>query len=107
MKVLIDGGRTAVHAERFADAEQPGAVGYQCLALASMKKRVPLYSVRLTLPDGKRPWHLWSFVHHAGTFRYVGKLRGVEKRPPPADGRDPLEYRPSDAGEVKASMGSK
>ncbi|HTE56927.1 MAG TPA: hypothetical protein VK698_39010 [Kofleriaceae bacterium] len=106
IKGRIETGLTAIHAEKFDAPGQPGAVGYQSEALARMQQRVPLYSVRFSSTDGKRTWHVWSFVHHRGTFRYVGKMRRVASRPPPADGRDPLEYRLSDAARVKASMGA-
>jgi hypothetical protein len=104
IKGRIETGLTSIRAERFDGPDNPGAVGYQSAALAAMKRPVPLYSVRFATPDGKKTWHIWSFVYEAGTFRYVGKMRKVEKSPPPADGRDPLEYRLSDAARVKASM---
>lgn len=107
IKGRIDTGLTAIHAERFDAPSQPASVGYQSEALARMQQRVPLYSVRFASPDGKRIWHVWSFVHHRATFRYVGKMRRVANRPPPVDGRDPLEYRLSDAARVRASMGAR
>ena len=104
IKGRLDTGLSQIRAERFESPEETAAVGYQSAALARMKKRVPLYSVRFTSPDGKKIWHVWSFVHHQGTFRYVGKMRKVAGRPPPEEGRDLLEYRQSDAARVKASM---
>jgi hypothetical protein len=41
-------------------------------------------------------FHVWSFVHHEGTFRFVGKLQRVADRPPAPGKRDPLEFRQSD-----------
>jgi hypothetical protein len=93
----LESGLVAIQAERFDAPEQTASAGYQSAALARMVQRVPLYSVRFASADGKRSWHLWSFVHHQGTFRYVGKLRKASDREPPARGRDPLEYRMSDA----------
>jgi hypothetical protein len=103
IKGRIDTGLVVIHAERFEAPGQSAAVGYQSAALAKMVQRVPLYSVRFSTPDGNKTWHVWSFVHQHGTFRYVGKMRKVESRPPPGDGRDPLEYRLGDAARVKAS----
>ena len=102
IKGRIDTGLVVIHAERFEAPNQQASVGYQSAALARMKQRVPLYSVRFATPDGKKTWHVWSFVHHQGTFRYVGKMRKVEDRAAPEDGRDPLEYRLSDSARVKA-----
>jgi hypothetical protein len=51
--------------------------------------------------DGKRKFHLWSFVHHEGSFRYVGKLRGVAKERTLGD-RDLNEYRLADAERLAA-----
>lgn len=107
IKGRIDTGLTAIQAERFGAPNQPASVGYQSEALARMQQRVPLYSVRFASPDGRRTWHVWSFVHHRGTFRYVGKMRRVADRPPPADGRDPLEYRLRDAAKVRAAAGAR
>jgi hypothetical protein len=100
----IDAGLVSIHAERFDAPGHPAAVGYQSAALARMQQRIPLYSVRFATPDGTKTWHIWSFVHHRGTFRFVGKMRQAESRPPPTDGPDPLEYRLSDAARVKASI---
>jgi len=104
IKGRIDTGLVVIHAERFEVPNQAASVGYQSAALGKMAQRVPLYSVRFSTPDGKKTWHVWSFVHHQGTFRYVGKMRKVEDRAPPAEGRDLMEYRLGDAARVKASM---
>ena len=111
LKGPIDAGQTDVKADRFDAPDMLGATGYQQAALAHMKKKVPLYSVRLSTRDGKRTFHVWSFVHHQGTFRLVGKMRTVEDKPPaPVGGRDPLEYREIDrprVNEASAGGGSK
>ncbi|HEY8141582.1 MAG TPA: hypothetical protein VIG06_02885 [Kofleriaceae bacterium] len=102
LKGPIDGGQTDVKADRFDAPEMQGATGYQQAALARMKKKVPLYSVRLSTRDGKRTFHVWSFVHDGVTFKLVGKMRAVEEKPPAlVGGRDPLEYRDIDRQRVK------
>lgn len=102
LKGPIDAGQTDVKADRFDAPDMQGATGYQQAALARMKKKVPLYSVRLSTRDGKRTFHVWSFVHQNGTFRLVGKMRAVEDKPPAlVGGRDPLEYREIDRQRVK------
>ena len=106
LKGPIDAGQTDVKADRFDAPDMQGATGYQQAALARMKKKVPLYSVRLSTRDGKRTFHVWSFIHHQGTFRLVGKMRAVEEKPPaPIGGRDPLEYREIDRQRVKEATG--
>ena len=106
LKGPIDAGQTDVKADRFDAPEMQGATGYQQAALASMKKKVPLFSVRLSTKDGKRTFHVWSFIHDGVTFKLVGKMRAVEEKPPaPVGGRDPLEYRVIDRERVKQAGG--
>lgn len=106
LKGPIDAGQTDVKADRFDAPDMQGATGYQQAALAHMKKKVALYSVRLSTKDGKRTFHVWSFVHQDGTFRLVGKMRNVEDKPPAmVGGRDPLEYRVIDRQRVKQATG--
>lgn len=102
LKPLINSGQTAVKVERFDKPKLPAEVGYQSEALARMRAPVPLYSVRLTTADGHKTFHLWSFVYEDGSFRYVGKMRGVLEHPPKTDKRDLLEYRLRDVDRVKA-----
>jgi hypothetical protein len=100
IKERIGGGPVTIQAEHFDAPEQTASAGYQSAALARMVQRVPLYSVRFASTGGDESWHVWSFVHHQGTFRYVGKMRKASDREPPARGRDPLEYRMSDAARM-------
>jgi hypothetical protein len=93
---LASNGQTRLTMERFDQADQPASVGYQSAALAKMVRRTPLYSVRFASPDGKKLYHLWSFVYQAGTFRYVGKMKRIIETPIAGD-RDLLELRLSDA----------
>jgi hypothetical protein len=106
LKGPIDAGQTDVKADRFDAPDMQGATGYQQVALARMKKKVPLYSVRLSTKDGKRTFHVWSFIYQDGTFRLVGKMREVEDKPPAmVGGRDPLEYREIDRKRVNQAVG--
>lgn len=74
---LVARGQTELRIERFEHADDPAAVGYQARALRAMEQAVPLYSARLSDPGGQRVFHLWSFVHAAGRFRWVGKMKAV------------------------------
>lgn len=96
LQTPIGQGRSTITAEVFEAPDQGGATGYQQLALRSMKLRVPLYSVRFSTPDRKDNFHLWSFVHDDGTFRYVGKMKAISTSPAPAEGPDPLDFRSID-----------
>jgi hypothetical protein len=89
-------GQTSISVERFLSATAPQATGYQSEALKRMKRRTALYSVRMSSPDGSRVFHLWSFVHAEGSFRYVGKMRAVTEKKD-VNGRDLNEYRIADA----------
>jgi hypothetical protein len=91
--------RPTLTVERFTDATDTAATGYQAAALAAMARPVPLYSVRLTLAeDDVGPavgYHLWSFADVDGRLRWVGKLRPLVGAPS-VDGADPLELRVRD-----------
>lgn len=78
---LAAGGQTKLTIERYDKADLPDSVGYQSAALAKMDRPTPLYSVRFGSPDGKKLFHLWSFVFQDGTFRYVGKMRKIIETP--------------------------
>jgi hypothetical protein len=74
---LLEAGQTNVAVERFHEAGDPNATGYQNLALAAMRNNSPLYSARFTADDQAAGFHLWSFVYDGGGFRWVGKLKAV------------------------------
>jgi hypothetical protein len=83
---LAGRGQTTIVVERFTSARDRDAVGYQSLALQKMKESTPLFSLRFLDPKHEdRVFHLWSFVHDEGTFRWVGKMKQVADQPP-ADG---------------------
>jgi hypothetical protein len=76
---LIAANQTQMTVEKFTDEHDPAATGYQHLALAAMKRSTALYSVRLTGGDDDDGFHIWSFVHESGTFRWIGKLKAVRE----------------------------
>jgi hypothetical protein len=91
--------RPTLSVERFTEATDTAATGYQAAALAAMDRPVPLYSLRLTLAeDDAGPavgYHLWSFADVDGRLRWIGKLRPLVGTPP-GDGADLLELRVRD-----------
>jgi hypothetical protein len=113
---LVDKGHDQVVIERFTSLTDKDAVMYQNLALRAMKKRAALYSVRLIDPkaaaeDPDRVFHLWSFVHHDGSFRWVGKLKEVAPQGEEAadliddEGRDRRELRLRELEKIDALTG--
>lgn len=98
-------GLSEIKATRLAAPTDAHAVGYQVAALETLAtgdKPTALYSVRLHSPDGSRTFHVWSFVHDAGSFRFVGKMKaaGSENRTP--SGRDVNEFTRADAERILA-----
>jgi len=96
---LVRAGQNAIVVERFTNATDPAATGYQAAALARMQSPVPLFSARFTTRrDGGPPavFHMWSFVIIDGRFRWIGKLRALAATAPSVDGRDVLELRVRD-----------
>jgi hypothetical protein len=85
-------GLTRVEVERFTRTDDDASVGYQSEALKRMVKPTPLYSVRLSNPEGTEVFHLWSFVYQRGRFRWLGKAKKVAPEPPTGD-EDLREYR--------------
>ncbi len=106
LREQFDKGLTEIQVYRFQTATATSATGYQSAALRRMVAPEALYSVRLSNKDRTHSFHLWSFVHDKGSFRFVGKLRGVAE-PKPLDGRDLNEYRLSDAERLTAQAAKK
>ena len=96
LKRKFEDGLSTIETFSFESPDMQTATGYQSAALAEMETKVPLYSVRFLDSDRKQSFHLWSFVHFEGSFRYIGKLTKVatEKR---SGGRDLNELRIEDA----------
>ena len=67
-------GQTEVLTERFVDPDDALATGFQAVVLRKVTKPIGLYSLRLLKPDAETGWHLWSFVHADGRFRFVGQM---------------------------------
>jgi hypothetical protein len=97
---LIADRQTQVAVERFVRPDEKASVGYQSAALAKMAKKSALYSLRFTRADRKKVFHVWSFVHQDGSFRYVGKMKRAVETPPAGD-RDALELRLADAERLR------
>ena len=71
----VKDGRTFVSVKKVESATDPNATGYQQQALAAMKTKVPLWTVRFGAEPGAAGYTLWSFVYVDGQFRLVGKMR--------------------------------
>jgi len=78
LRSQLDKGRDRIVVEKFDAQEDPRALGYQNLALKQMTDRIPLYSVRIVGQGEDAGFHLWSFIHDGGQFRWVGKLKDVK-----------------------------
>jgi hypothetical protein len=92
-------GQTELLVEQHEDPADPGATGYQGVAMAHMKRPVRLYSVRFLEPHRDAGFSLWSFVFAEGAFRFAGKMRAV----------DPAERSPEAAalGELRRADAEK
>lgn len=101
LKEQFGKGLTTIQVERFQTANVQTATGYQSTALSKMQSTVALYSVRLSSDTSVDSFHLWSFVHQGGSFRYVGKLRAVAPKRI-GGGRDLNEYRLRDVDRIGA-----
>ncbi len=67
-------GETQLLAERFIDPDDELATGFQAVALDAATRPIALYSLRLLKPEAEKGWHLWSFAHVDGRFRFVGHM---------------------------------
>lgn len=74
IRARLRAGQDVLLTERFVDPEDDLATGYQAVALRKMTRPIALYSLRLMKPDADSGWHLWSFAHVDGTFRFVGQM---------------------------------
>ena len=90
--------RTQIEVTRHTQKQSAAANGHQRAALRQMIKPVPLYSVRFLAVGEQHGYHMWSFVHHQGSFRWAGMMK---LSPPPTNGVDPKELAPKDLQRAK------
>ncbi len=76
----VEEGQTQVKVDRFDAPDPERATPLQNKALAAMKQKVPLYSVRLLRPGEETGLHLYSFAYLDGGFRYLGKMQPIAPR---------------------------
>ncbi|MDF1699812.1 MAG: hypothetical protein P1V36_01440 [Planctomycetota bacterium] len=101
-------GQTAILTERFIDPADDLATGYQTVALRAMKQPIGLYSLRLMKAEAESGWHLWSFAHVEGRFRFVGTLLALSAGAASPTVRDLGSIRVKDAQEIlEARKGAK
>lgn len=62
---------------RVESVDDPNARAYQKLALAAMKRPVPLYLLRINIEGARGSVTVWSIVHDEGRFRMVSKMRAL------------------------------
>jgi len=66
-------GKTQFLVEKFSDAKDSNAVGFQQTALETAKKPVVLYSVRIVEPGKQSGQHLYNFVYDGG-WKFAGTM---------------------------------
>jgi hypothetical protein len=72
----VKDGRTFVSVTKIESATDDNGTGSQKQALAAMKVKVPLYTVRFReQPGTSSGYTLWSFVYVDGGFRFIGKMQ--------------------------------
>lgn len=79
---VIAKGQTNIVAGRYETAGDANATGLQNTALAAMKEKTALYSVRFIEPGKDAGMHVWSFAHVDGSFRFIGKLQPLSDGAP-------------------------
>jgi hypothetical protein len=67
--------RTEFLAERFTDASDPNACGYQQTAIESAKAPLTISSWRAVQPGKQTGQHLFNFVYVDGQWRFLGPLK--------------------------------
>jgi hypothetical protein len=83
--VVVHESRSTVTTSRHLDPNDELATGYQVTALRQMQAPIALYRLRLSRADGSNIYALWSWVHIAGRFRLVGKMKQVDPLDPDAE----------------------
>ena len=75
---MVKDGKTQVTVLIVKAPDDKEATGLQKDALAAMKEKVALYTVRMTKPGEESGTTLWSFVYVDGGFRLAGKMRAIK-----------------------------
>jgi hypothetical protein len=78
LKKQKEKGRTEFAVEKFVDAADPNACGYQQAAMEAMKVKMPIYSWRATQPGKKAGQHLYNFVFVNGSWKMAGPMKMVK-----------------------------
>ena len=77
VRAEVAAGQSEQLVERFVHYADPHATGIQSLVMREMRTPTVLYSLRLLAPGEAAGWHLGSFAHVDGTFRFVGPLEAI------------------------------
>lgn len=102
VRARIEAGQSERLIERFIDPEDDLATGYQAIALRNLAKPIGLYSLRMLKPDADSGWHLWSFAHVDGQFRFVGQMLALSPASAAQSVRDLGSLRVKDAKAILA-----
>jgi len=77
-KVAKGGNREVLVYMITPDGAAKEATGLQKDALAAMKKKHPLFTVKLVKPGESIGISVWSIVLQDGSFRFIGKMRKIK-----------------------------
>ncbi|MDA1195440.1 MAG: hypothetical protein O2894_09685, partial [Planctomycetota bacterium] len=99
-------GNTDVLTERFIDPGDELATGFQAVALRAMSAPIALYSLRLIAPGQESGWHLWSFAHVDGHYRFVGQMHALAPEATEPLLRSLGSLRVKEAAEIRAKWDS-
>lgn len=77
-KVQKAKNRTEFIVERFENASDPAAVGYQQTAMEAAKTPLVVHSVRIVEPGKTSGQHLYNFVYIDGKWRFVGPMKSIK-----------------------------
>lgn len=75
IKMRNNEGKTNFIVNKFVDPMDPEANSYQMSVINAMRRKVPLYSLRITKPGKTSGYHLYNFVYVVNTFRFVGRMK--------------------------------
>jgi hypothetical protein len=78
MQLRLKRNQTQVQVDRIEQPNDPKANGNQKRALERMQMKVPLYSVRMVAPGERLGFHMYSFAHVDGGFRWLGRMDALK-----------------------------